>query len=199
MENTQPISEIPNPPAPMPATSSETNPASAASAPPTQSGDPSANQTDSGESSGIHRRTGTIARLSKTLRESLNCMLADGLSYADILAKLGEDGKHLNEDNLSRWHAGGYQDWLKEQAWVSEMRAKLDFASDILNQASGSNIHQASLGIAVAQMYGLLVDFNPVSLKQKLADDPVSYVRLLSALAKLTSGNLQYERKKHRL
>ena len=60
-------------------------------------------------------RNGKIARLPDKLRESTNLLLSDGLTYEAIIAKLGEDGKHLNYHNLKRWRQGGYQDWRREQ------------------------------------------------------------------------------------
>ena len=42
-------------------------------------------------------------------------MLDDGLPYADIVARLGDVGKSLNKDNLSRWRQHQHQDWLEEQ------------------------------------------------------------------------------------
>src|SRR5229473_4629808 len=69
------------------------------------------------------RRTGKIATLPKSSRTRLNQMLEDGLPYAIIIKSLGRDGKRLTENNLSDWHKGGYQDWLKEQEWLDDMRA----------------------------------------------------------------------------
>src|SRR5690242_21155836 len=39
-------------------------------------------------------RNGKIARLREHLREKINLMLLDGLTYEAIIAKLGDDGKH---------------------------------------------------------------------------------------------------------
>jgi hypothetical protein len=63
------------------------------------------------------RRAGKIARLPAPVREQINLMLQDGLPYADIIAKLGEAGKLINKDNLSRWRKADHQDWLAEQSW----------------------------------------------------------------------------------
>jgi hypothetical protein len=56
------------------------------------------------------RRNGKIAHLPKTVRDQLNTMLADGLTYPEIIQALGDQAADLNKDNLSNWHAGGYKD-----------------------------------------------------------------------------------------
>ena len=77
------------------------------------------------------------------------------------------------------------------------MRARLDFASKVVNDENGQLIDQASLRIAVLRLYNLLTDFDPAVLKSKIADHPGSYARILNALCKLTEGGLKFER--HRL
>src|SRR5207249_7608484 len=55
-----------------------------------------------------------ISRLPAELRESINRMLRNRIPYHEILQKLGEVGKILNKNNLSRWKKTGYLIWLKE-------------------------------------------------------------------------------------
>lgn len=143
------------------------------------------------------RRTGKIARLPCKIRDELNCMLSDGTPYSVIAEKLAANGHHLNESNISRWFSGGHQDWLKEQAFLDEMRTRLDFASELLNKPNSQLLDQASLRIAVLRLSSLLADFDPALLKPKLADNPATYPRLLNSLCKLTQCNLSFER--HRL
>ncbi len=146
--------------------------------------------------SGPHtrRRTGKIARLSREHRELINLMLRDGTSYSKIIRKLAERGHNLDKDNLSRWYAGGYQDWVQEQAWLEEMRARLDFAKEVVNQPNAKLIDEASLRIAVTQMYNLLLAFDPLSLKNQLSTQPTAYSRILGSLCKLTDSLARSER-----
>ena len=62
------------------------------------------------------RRNGKVARLPAALRDQVNRGLDEGLPYKTIIASLGPAGQHLNEDNLSNWRLGGYQDYLKAQS-----------------------------------------------------------------------------------
>ena len=121
-------------------------------------------------------------------------MLRDGTSYPKIIQKLADRGHKLDKDNLSRWYAGGYQDWLQEQAWLEEMRARRDFAKEVVNQPSANLIDEASLRIAVTQMYNLLLSFDPLSLKTQLSTHPTAYSRILGSLCKITDSLARSER-----
>ena len=121
-------------------------------------------------------------------------MLRDGASYRAIINSFGREGLRLNEANLSRWNGGGFQDWLREQSWLDEMRARLDFASSIVQQPNAELIDQASLRIAVIRLYTLLTEFDPGTLKSKLSENPATYVRILNALCNLTGTALELKR-----
>jgi len=140
------------------------------------------------------RRRSLIASLPKSVRDQINGFLREGLTYAQVIARLGDSGKLLNTDHIEHWFAGGYQDWLKEQHWLEQMRQKLDFACDILKDTEAGKIHEASLRIVVKQMYDLLSDFDPASFIEQLAEDPASYARILNALSKLTEAAIKYHR-----
>jgi hypothetical protein len=152
-------------------------------------------QSDDSDAS-VHRRNGKVARLPREIRGLVNVMLGDGVPYPLIVKKVAEHGHHLTPNNLSNWHAGGFQDWLKEQSWLEEMRARLDFASDIVQQENGELLEAASLRIAVTRMYSLLVTFDPLVLGPKIAAQPGAYARLLNVLCKLTDGAVKLERRR---
>ncbi len=143
-----------------------------------------------------HRRNGKVARLPKEARDHINVMLSNGAPYPEITRKMAERGHQLTADNISNWHAGGYQDWLKEQAWLEEMRTRLDFASDIVEQRNGELIDAASLRIAVLRMYNLLLSFEPSRLIDKVAQQPGAYARILNVLCKLTENAVKLERRR---
>src|SRR6266404_5648710 len=78
-----------------------------------------------------YRRNGNVARLAKVVRDKINVMIQDGVSYTAIVANLGKKGKGLDISNLSRWKSGGYQDWLAEQAFIARVRARQETPSDL--------------------------------------------------------------------
>ncbi|HSU54947.1 MAG TPA: hypothetical protein VLT36_12890 [Candidatus Dormibacteraeota bacterium] len=139
------------------------------------------------------RPKGKVAKLPRKVRQQLNLLLADGLEYAEVLQALGEPVKHLNADNVRRWHNGAYQKWLKDQLWLEELAARVDFAAEVLQDPESPKIREASLAITIKQMYELLATFDPISFREKLADDPAAYSRLISALAKLAEVGLRYD------
>ncbi len=141
-----------------------------------------------------NRRTGKVARLPTDLRRLVNLMLADGVPYPAIIRKLAEHGHQLTPNNLSRWHAGGFKDWAQEQAWLEQLRARLDFAAEVLQQNNGPLLDAASLRIALTRMYTLLIDFDPASLSAKITEQPGAYARILNVLCKLVDGSLKLER-----
>jgi hypothetical protein len=142
------------------------------------------------------RRRGKIARLPRQIREQINAMLDDGLSHADIIARLGDHGKNLNRQNLINWQQGGFKDWLKDQPWLDELHASLDFANNVLDDSDSPKIREASLVIAVKQMYELIKSFEPADFKQQLSEDPAAYSRILNSLAKLAEVGLRYDRER---
>ena len=77
------------------------------------------------------RRTGTIARLPRTVRRRTNEMLDDGYTYKAIIKAIGDVGAELNEDMMTRWKAGGYQDYLREQRLLEQCRMRTDRAYEV--------------------------------------------------------------------
>ena len=72
-------------------------------------------------------RTGKIARLPHSLREDLNLRLQNGEQGAKLVEWLNAlpevqrvldekfEGRPINEQNLTEWKQGGYEDWRKLQ------------------------------------------------------------------------------------
>jgi len=125
------------------------------------------------------RRRGKIAHLPEPVREQINLMLQDGLPYAEIIARLGELGKGLNKDNLSRWRKTNHQDWLEDQ-----------LCADALRQSPQLHAHEPAERIS-----RLLMEFDPETLTQTLSRDPAKYPPLLKALGKLADAACKSERK----
>ncbi len=139
-----------------------------------------------------NRRTGKIARLPKATRDVVNAMIRDGRTYAAIIAEIPDAG--LNEQNLTNWKEGGYQDWLKEQERLDDMRAKREFAVDIVRQGDGAMMAKAAQELAASQVYEALSEFNAESLKTLLREKPENFAQLFQAVVKANKGNLDREK-----
>lgn len=141
------------------------------------------------------RRKGKVAQLTFELRTQVNVMLRDGKTYLEICAFLsGQDEPGFNEMNISNWKDGGYQDWLKEQERLEDMKFKREFALEMAKQNEGSKVAEATVQLAMSQIYDLLTDFDTTALKEAHAQNPKLYVKLLNPLAKLSREVLDYEK-----
>jgi hypothetical protein len=140
-------------------------------------------------------RKGKIARLPKETRDVVNMMIRDGATYQQINQMLEKhDCFGVGEQNLTNWREGGYQDWLKEQERLEDMRAKREFALEVVRQNEGSKIHEATLQLAASQLYEVITEFDLGGLKGLLREQPENYARLVNSLAKLSQSGLEYEK-----
>ena len=137
-----------------------------------------------------HRRNGKVARLPKVLRDNINEMLQDGISYPEIIRKLGKEGEALNKVNLCHWKSGGYQDWLNEQKHSEEVRWREEHTLQIAHESEGSALNEVAIKMATAQIYEVLQEFGTNVLHNALKQNPDNYVRLLNALWRLTNAAL---------
>ena len=141
-----------------------------------------------------NQRTGKIARAPFPVRTHVNELLRDGAKYAAIIKFLEGHEIHVNEVNITNWQQGGYQDWLKEQTRLEDMKAKREFAMRIVQENEGSNIHEAGLQLAASQIFEVLEDIDVEDLKEKLANDPENFSKIVGALAKISKEALGFEK-----
>jgi hypothetical protein len=140
------------------------------------------------------RPKGKIASLPKAVRDRLNRMLADGLTYRQIIQELGPDAKNINEPNLSDWFRGPYQHWRKQQEELEAERAKWEFAADLVGGEDTRNITHATVQIAAKQLFQALNGLGPSSLGSLLQKEPGEYVRLINAVSRLSRDSLNFEK-----
>ncbi len=152
--------------------------------------------TPTAEPAWSHRRNGKIARLPKTVRDQINQMLLDGVPYAKIIEDIGEPGKGLDEDNMRRWKAGGFEDWLLEVQRAEDVGATRDAALSLVNQKAGATVQDAGRTIVSAQLYELLLSFDPRSFADALVEKPELYFRLVNALSRLSEGEALCSRRR---
>lgn len=112
-------------------------------------------------------RKGKIARLSRRLRDEVCQRLDDGETGAEIAGWLNKlpgvrsmlaksfGGEPVNEQNVSAWRTGGYQDWLADKGQVEGI-AKLADLSYRLAKASGGNLSEGACAIAAGKIQKLL-------------------------------------------
>jgi hypothetical protein len=141
-----------------------------------------------------HARTGKIARLPKALRDSLNTLMEDGHSAAEILEKLGEPAKHITPNNLSDWRYGGHQDWLLEQAWVEDVQSCRDSAKDLLQKDEATTLPEAGLQVGAMRIYQLLRHLEPAPFAANLREKLESFMKVFAALPRVAKEALRYQK-----
>jgi hypothetical protein len=139
-------------------------------------------------------RNGKIARLPEALRQTINLQLLDGLTYEAIIARLGDQGKHLNYHNLKRWRQGGYQDWLlaRQSADRSQLRAQL--LQKLISQTNPQDLSCKLTSVVALQYIDFFLDLDAESLAENLQADPSSVLSLLNSIAKNSDISLKLDK-----
>jgi hypothetical protein len=144
------------------------------------------------------RRRGKVARLPQHLRDQINRMLDDGLPYKTIIEKLGEAGKHLNEDNLTNWRRGGFADYLKAQTIQQRAQAQIEAAADIArdttDQVNTSRMREAIAQIAMLTYFDTLLDHGDHIANESLQKNPAKMITLMNSLCSMAHSARQFEK-----
>ena len=147
------------------------------------------------------RRNGKVARLPLALREQINHLLDDGVPYKTIIERLGETGKHLNEDNISNWRLGGYQDHLKAQLINDRARTQTEAAADVLRDTGHlgpAKLQQVCQEIALLQYLRTLMDHGEHLAQDSLKKNPAKMITLMNACCNVASAGLAIDKHKWR-
>src|SRR5258705_5720663 len=155
---------------------------------------PSVAESAKTEDSTNGRSNGKIARLSKTIRDQINHWLEDGVSYPEIIRRLGDDGKDLTPNNVSQWKKRGHKDWLLHQDWLAERRARQESAADLIHGPDVTEVNQGALQLGTLYIYDALRDLRSGSLDDKLGGDSAAFARLLNALSRASRETLQLQK-----
>lgn len=156
-------------------------------------------------------RQGKIARLPQSVREELNRRLLDGEPASKILPWLNDleetkkvlegdfEGLRVNDNNLSDWRQGGYEDWLKRRERLESTRELAGYAVK-LAKAAGGNLTEGAAAILSGQIMEVLEDVGasdktPV---EKMAS-VLALTKSLSALRKGDQNQQVLEQNERRL
>jgi hypothetical protein len=134
------------------------------------------------------RRNGFVARKPKPIRDKINFMILDGLSYPKIVEALGDDGKDLNADHIGSWARGGHRDWLDTEYRADALRLTGESSHRLLEEKAGQPAQDAARTVAGTQLYELLNSFNPSSFIEAIEKRPELYLGIVNALSRLSEG-----------
>ena len=148
------------------------------------------------------RRNGKVARLPAELRHQINVMLDDGVLYKTIIERLGDAGKHLNEDNISNWRLGGFQDYRKAQLISDRARTQTQAAADLL--AQGAQVNPADLKrvcgeIALLNFLETLLEHGDQLAQDSLKKNPAKMITLINACCNMANSNIALEKHNQRI
>src|SRR5215469_1265027 len=132
----------------------------------------------------VRRRNGRVARLPADVRRHVNEMLDDGLTYNAIIEYLGEHGAGLDEDHIRRWKARGYQEYLRQQRFLLQCRARSDRSLTSPRTKNPLNGFQETQQLATAQICETVADLGTDILREALAANPLNYFRMLNSFAR---------------
>ena len=104
------------------------------------------------------RGNGKVARLPKVARDQICHLLADGVRYRDIIQRLGDYGQGLKPAHLSEFKKHGYQDWLLQQAWLDQTRARQEPATGLAGNFDATQLSHGALQLATLQIFEALRD-----------------------------------------
>jgi hypothetical protein len=112
-------------------------------------------------------RTGKVARLPLAIREEVNRRLLDNEpagkilpwlnALPEVVSILGEDfeGLAVNDQNLSEWRKGGFQDWLKRRDRIEHTRELAQTAVKFA-KAGGGNLTEGAAAILSGRILDVL-------------------------------------------
>jgi hypothetical protein len=130
-------------------------------------------------------RLGKIARLPLDIRRQINRRMADNEPAGKLLGWLNAlpetkailqadfDGAAITPQNLSEWRSGGYQDWIREQQAVDNIKELAQYSMS-LAEAAGDQPSRGAAAIAAGKLLEMI--------ETAPADDLEKLVKSITAL-----------------
>jgi hypothetical protein len=147
------------------------------------------------------RRNGKVARLPAELRDKINRSIEDGVPYKKIIEQLGESGRHLNEDNLSNWRLGGYEDYLKARLISDRARAQSEAAANVVRELGNKDpqlLQQVCQELSLLHYFDTLVKHGSDIAKDSLTKNPAKMITFINSACKMSNTSIMLEKQKWR-
>ena len=147
-------------------------------------------------------RRGKIARLPRAVREELNGRLLEGEPGNHLVNWLNEKeevqavlkeyfgGRSINEQNLSDWKQGGYEDWQRHQESLEVADRVFEEAGDY-GSDDGVRVADRLAGVAAASM-GRLLD--SAMRMEDGADKQRATIQIVREVTRLRHADRESER-----
>ena len=142
------------------------------------------------------RLTGKVAALPQTIRYLVNQLLDEGYTYKAIVQRLRELGfPGFFEQNIQRWKARGYDEWVRTQRELDFERARQEsFAELYKNPREKANLTEASRYLAALQSYRALLEMQSQPSSEILGPRANTYFRLMRLVTRQGAEQTRRER-----
>lgn len=135
-----------------------------------------------------------IARLPREVRDHVNEMLDDGCPYEQIIEWLAANGHPgINQDHISNWKDGGFQDWLELERELARQEKLREVSYDIATANEGSKTQEAAIQIAANFLFQVFMKFDPDKLAKELDIDPKHIPTVLNAFSRINRRGSELE------
>jgi hypothetical protein len=142
-------------------------------------------------------RNGKVARLTKAIRDQINIMIQDGVPYLKIIERLGPDGQDLNEDALTTWKGGGYEDWLRDNDLAEVIARKYELAVAVTEKTSSGTLPASTvLHALAANLCEFMIETDPQILRRSVLSDSDKFTRLVNSMVRLAEGTIKCDEHK---
>jgi len=162
----------------------------------TESPNPQPQNPNDGSEQETRRSRSKISRLPSEVRERINQLLYEGLTYARVLEELGDAGKNLIEMDLSRWMHGPHNEWLERRDWLDHIETSYDAAKDIVKNNKAASIHEANLHLVATQMCRSMLGCDPARLPELVKEDPNKFLNVIQAIPRYAHQALNFQKYK---
>jgi len=133
---------------------------------------------------------GVVARLPKQLRNEIGLMMDDNVPYAEIANRIHEKAPTVSSEHVRDWKRyGGFDKWRSDEERIEDLCSAREAALDLVQTKAGDPTQDAGRTIVAAQLYELILSFNPSQFAKTLANKPELYLRLVNALSRLSEGD----------
>ncbi|MCX6955522.1 MAG: hypothetical protein NTV51_25525 [Verrucomicrobia bacterium] len=148
-------------------------------------------------------RTGKIARLPRTVRDTLNRRLHDGEPGPRLVAWLNQQpetkavaaelfgGREITVQNLSDWRQGGYGDWCRQQDALALAGQYREDAEDLSALGGGWPLTDRYVPLAAIALIGQL---RAVGAMEEGPEKVRATLAVVTGLVRLRSSDRQWER-----
>lgn len=132
-----------------------------------------------------------LAALPKQIRDQVNSMLDEDVSYANIVQWLAEHGfPGFNRQNIYLWARGPYKDWKFETERLANQALQRKWLLDLTTKSNPEDFFPLIDQLIITQLLDGLFGLDTVTLKEGLANNPRHFVALLNAYRRLKRDGL---------